>query len=140
VIDAEAPMATEQTWFIFSFHEHGSFMIDRYAADSSPEQAFIQMIASEEWVRGRTGVSGEFEGHCAAGIGTLEAFEAHVREILTDEYGFTTVELRYLDFPFARLRATMEAGGWQFVGGDFTAMEGNHNDTEISVLVERNSR
>jgi hypothetical protein len=40
-----------------------------------------------------------------------------------------------VELPFEKLAVLMAAGNWRFVGGDFMEFEGNHNDTEITVIL-----
>jgi hypothetical protein len=37
--------------------------------------------------------------------------------------------------PFDKLAALLARGGWSIVGGDFMEFEGNHNDSEITVVL-----
>lgn len=89
------------------------------------DQAFVQAAAQAEWVRlddwpveaGKEG--GEFE--------TFDALRAFTR----DCFAWNESPEEVWRYPFEKLTALIAAGGWRFVGGQFT------EDTEIFVVLER---
>jgi hypothetical protein len=115
--------------FMFSFHEH-----DGEGFDEEPtEQEIVQTVASWDWEFQRMGKPGagiydkiEFEPT------SVEALMALARESMDGYMPEVAIQL-----PFDKLKALMEQGGWRFVCGDYMEMEGNHNDTEISALLEK---
>ena len=120
-------MASERGYFVFSFHEHE-------AEWTVADQGMVQTAAQEEWVLEETGAPNAFEERCIEEIETVELLRTLVRATMVGEWKLPP---QVVELPFQKLRVLIAREGWRFVGGDFLEFEGNHNDTEIRVVLER---
>jgi hypothetical protein len=124
-------MSTERRVFCFSFGEHDSSELWDEADDASTEQVMTQILASKSWAEVKPG---SMDTHTEPEERTLDAFIAATLELLVNESGMPP---GVVQIPFDKLKELMADGGWTFVGGGVMPFEGNHNDTEIEVVLER---
>ena len=123
-------MATERAVFMFSFHEHDDYF--GWYDNEAPAQSFMQMVASERWVQEETGGPGDFGDWCEEKIANIEDLRTRFREFLGAVDWLDVVR-----FLFDKLKALIEEGGWQFVGGELQEFQDDNCDTEIRVVLER---
>jgi hypothetical protein len=120
--------------FVFSYGEHEPWL----PPDAPPEgeavnQAFVRHLRQREWEP--VGPAGDdFSSYCHPDIRSVADLAAVVRE---NYMGDPDQPDEVVELPFVKLAALMDRGGWSFVGGDFLEFEGNHNDTELTVVLER---
>ena len=120
--------------FVFSYGEH-----DPWLPPGGPQegeavtQAFLRHLRMREWEP--VGSAGDdFSGYCDPNFRSIAVLAAFVRE---NYVGDPEQPDEVVELPFVKLAALMDRGGWSFVGASFMEFEGNHNDTEITVVLER---
>jgi hypothetical protein len=123
----------EHALFVFSFQEHKNEEVWN-ALQGGDEEELLQVFAGLEWELVRTGVPGAFATRCSADIENVAALKECLREMTVDTWD---VSEAVVEVPFDKLSALMKKDGWRFVGGSFLEFDGNHNDTEIRVVLER---
>jgi hypothetical protein len=117
--------------FMFSFREH------EWMTDVEGEEEF-DLMASQfiqqgtwTWVEAKT--QGEIDRYCDDATERYADFAGRVRESLEE----MNVPEELAKVPFDKLEELMGRDGWTFAGGTFYEFEGNHNDTEIFVVLKK---
>jgi hypothetical protein len=131
---AKSKAESARSVFLFSYHEHDWDTGEEEQGDFT--QRFLQEAQQRSWAPVEAGTPDEIDQYLDPEVTTVEALRAWCEEVLSDyEYPEGT-----LDAPFAKLNAKMKAEGWKFVSGVFYEFEGNHNDTEIFVVLEKTAQ
>jgi hypothetical protein len=122
----------KQVRFVFGYHEHEG---PSYSGPPRPredeEREMVREVRQWEWEQeGPADLSRD----CDQNIRSLADLMTRAREFIVEEGGYPD---ELVQIPFDKLAVLMDRGGWSFVGGDFMEFEGNHNDTEITVVLER---
>lgn len=113
---------------MFSYREHDWSVED----EEGLQKELLRRAKKEQWVRLR-GPEGKRAAQ-GCDVASLKELEERVRGTLVGEW---QMPKEAVELPFMRLREMMAREGWRFRSGGFEAMEGNHNDTEICVVLEK---
>ena len=118
--------------FMFSYHEHD--WVGGVEGQEAAGQAILQMVTGQEWTPVDTFGPEAIEQNYDPDTKSVDDLMARVREILVDEW---ELPLKAVQIPFGKLKAIIARDGWVFVSGWFCEFEGNHNDSEIHVVLEK---
>jgi hypothetical protein len=119
--------------FVFDYHEC-------HADDVPPEgwageQDFLRQLQGRDWEQ-QDATEDDFSGYYDSEIRSIDDLMDRVRDFFVTENGEPE---EVVQIPFEKLAALMARGAWSFVGGSFMEFEGNHNDSEITVVLEKAS-
>jgi hypothetical protein len=124
----------ERMRFVFSYGEHEPWLPpDAPQESEAVDQAFVRFVGGREWER-QGPVANDLSRYCDPAIQSIGDLMHRAREFIVDGGGYPD---ELVQIPFDKLAELMTRGGWSFVGGSFMEFEGNHNDTEIEVVLER---
>jgi hypothetical protein len=134
--DSEGEMATkgklaagQQVRFVFNYHEC-------HAPDVPPEgwedQEFLRQLQDRDWEQ-QGSAKNDLSDYCDPEIESLDELMDRVRQYFVDEEDQPD---EVVQIPFDKLAVLMSRGSWSFVGGGFMEFEGNHNDSEITVVLK----
>jgi hypothetical protein len=131
-VTEEKPQGGKQVKLVFNYHEC-------HAPDVPPGgwagvAAFVRQLKDCEWEQ--QGQADDFSSSCDAEVRSIDDLINRARAFFVAEQHEPE---EVVQIPFDKLAALMAHGGWSFVGGDFMEFEGNHNDTEITVVLEKTS-
>jgi hypothetical protein len=127
-------MDSERMQFVYSYGEHDPWLPpDGLQEDEAVMRAFVHHLRKREWEQ--AGLAGDdLSRHCDPKFRCVADLAAYVRE---NYLGDPEQPDEVVELPFVKLAALMDGGGWSFVGAHFMEYEGNHNDTELTVVLER---
>lgn len=115
--------------FRFSYDEH-QWLDD----DDDPQDVMLKAAREQPWEPKEELTQAEAELHRDEDILTLDDLEERVCATLVNEWDLPREAVQ---IPLRRLAELMQREGYRFVGGSFLEFEGNHNDTEIEVVLEK---
>jgi hypothetical protein len=120
----------QQVKFVFNYHEH-------LGPDVPPEgwagvEDFVRQLKEREWEQ-QGPAADDLSRDCDPEVQSIDDLMDRAREYFVD--GENQPE-EVVQIPFKKLAALMARGGWSFVGGGFLEFEGNHNDSEITVVLK----
>ncbi len=127
----------QQVLFVFDYHE--------FHADDVPpegwagEQDFLRQLKERDWEQRASDEDDEddhLSRYCDSEIRSIDDLMERVRDFFVAENGHPE---EVVQIPFEKLAALMARGAWSFAGGTFMEFEGNHNDSEITVVLEKAS-
>jgi hypothetical protein len=129
----EERMGSQRMRFVFSYGEHEPWLSRNVPQDvEDVTQAFLRHLRAREWEQVGPVVE-DVSGYCHPDIRSV----ADLATVVRDNYmGDADQPDEVVELPFVKLAALMDRGGWSIVGGYYMDFEGNHNDTEISVVLE----
>jgi hypothetical protein len=129
-------MGGQRVKLVFSYGEHEAWLPpDAPQEGEAVAREFVRHLREREWKQ--VGPAGDdLSGDCDPDIRSLADLASVVRE---NYLGDPDQPDEVVELPFVKLAALIDCGGWSFVGGDFMEFEGNHNDTEITVVLERDA-
>jgi hypothetical protein len=119
----------KQVKFTFNYHEC-------HAPDVPPKgwagvEAFVRQLEARDWEQGPD--EDDLFDYCDPEVESIGDLMDRAREYFVDEEDQPD---EVVQIPFDKLAALMSRGGWSFVGGLFEEFEGNHNDTEITIVLK----
>jgi hypothetical protein len=130
-------------YFVFNFRDqfgNGTPLGELATGEAVNDQAFVQMVAMEQWQKQKEWAVKNSDEEEAEDEEFDEEFTSvdelveRLREY-ADESGPWFADV--VQFPVEKLKSLMARDGWRFVSGSLWEFEGNHNDTEIHVVLER---
>jgi hypothetical protein len=142
-------MATKQkrkpmrAHFVFNFHDqfgNGTPLGEMATGEEVNDQAFVQMVAMEPWQKQKEWAVANSDDESAEDdefdeeITSVDELVERLREYAGDSGPWFADVVR---FPVEKLKSLMDRDGWRFVSGSLWEFEGNHNDTEIHIVLER---
>jgi hypothetical protein len=121
----------KQVKFVFNYHEC-------HAPDVPPEgwagmEEFLGQLKEREWEQ-QDSTEDDLSRDCSPEVRSVDDLMDRAWQFFVSENDHPE---EVVQVPFDKLAALMACGGWSFVGGSFMEFEGNHNDTEITVVLER---
>jgi hypothetical protein len=120
--------------FVFSYGEHEPWLApDAPQEDEAVTRAFLRHLRKREWEQ-QGPVADDLSDYCDPDIVSLDDLINRARDFFVVENDYPE---ELVQIPFDKLAALMAHGGWSFAGGNLMEFEGNHNDTEITVVLER---
>ena len=122
----------ERRAFVFRYDEH-EWMGDVKGAEPFAQRMLLQADV-QTWAAVPVSTPNAIEQHTDPEITSLDDLRARVEESLIEEADLPPEVVR---LPFKKLHSMMKRSGWRFVSGTFLEFEGNHNDTEIHVVLEK---
>jgi len=130
VINSESGTPRTRVVYVFSYREHGDQSPHVAALESDDFwQEFIRLLREFDWEQDtESDPSWLYEPE----LHSLDELQAHVREYFPREDPDAQWRI-----PFEKLATLMTVGNWSFAFGTLIEFEGNHNDTEIHVVLER---
>lgn len=117
--------------FMFSYNEH---QWETDGGDWTPEDEILRQAATRTWARLEEVAPEQAEKYCDEEIRSLDDLMSLVRGVVVEEWGMPVEAAKT---PIDKMRERMAREGWDFVGGSFNELEGNHNDSEIFVVLDR---
>jgi hypothetical protein len=129
----ESPKPGQQVKFVFNYREC-------HAPEVPPggwtDEAFLEQLKERDWEQ-QGSAEDDLADSCEPEITSIADLLHRARQyfVAEEEQPDDVVQI-----PFEKLAALMARGRWSFVGGDFMEFEGNHNDSEIIVILEKASK
>lgn len=131
---SKPPGDRSRSHFMFSYREHRWFGDTEIDSKESFEQAMSQQASFQTWEEVKPGPRANLNAYTCEEFASVEAFQTQAEEELPGE---SRLLKTIFQSPFDKLKAMMNAEGWKFVTGWTHTFEGNHNDTEIHVVLEK---
>lgn len=127
------PTGQQRVMFVFDYHECHADDVPR--GGWTGEDDFLRQLKGRAWEQ-KDAAEEILSGYGDSEIQSIDALTDRVREFFVAENGQPE---EVVQIPFDKLTALMTQGSWSFVGGSFMEFEGNHNDSEITVVLEKAS-
>ena len=122
--------STHLSVFQFSYDEHG-WQVD---GEDAARDALLKAAAEQPWVLVEGVEQAKAKGYCDEGVETLDDLLRLISATIVEDWNMPVEAVK---IPLDRLDEMLRRDGWVFIGGSFMEFEGNHNDSEIHVVLRK---